>query len=267
MAIAQSPLQRNVALLHRLSVDHLTTQQLTQFRSAITAVQAISDDRGYQHWAGIHGLPLPIYCQHHTNLFLPWHRAYLYFFELALQDQVAETMFPWWDWTSPASHTVGLPGAYTAADANNAPNALFSSPINELARSQAGPTAPAATFRHHDLPIRLPTIVQINTILNLNDFLDFSKQVENVHDGIHVWVGGTMAEIPLAAYDPIFYAHHAMIDRLWYLWQLRHPTAGVPQNMLDQALPPFAMTVRQTLSTTSLGYDYAASATTTSGTP
>jgi tyrosinase len=28
-------------------------------------------------------------------------------------------------------------------------------------------------------------------------------------------VGGDMASVPSAAYDPIFYLHHANIDRLW----------------------------------------------------
>jgi hypothetical protein len=32
---------------------------------------------GWQHRAGIHGLPLPMSCQHHTELFLPGTQAYL----------------------------------------------------------------------------------------------------------------------------------------------------------------------------------------------
>jgi tyrosinase len=67
-----------------------------------------------------------------------------------------------------------------------------------------------------------------------------------------------MSDISVAAYDPIFWAHHCMIDRLWYLWQLKHPGARMPPPLIDQALPPFAMTVRQTLEITQLGYDYAA---------
>lgn len=65
--------------------------------------------------------------------------------------------------------------------------------------------------------------------------------------------------VPLAAYDPIFRAHHTMIDRLWALWQLRHPGAGPDPSMLNTALPPFSMTVAETLDITSLGYQYAAS--------
>jgi len=39
-----------------------------------------------------------------------------------------------------------------------------------------------------------------------------------------------------------------------------------PAALLDLALPPFAMTVRQTLDITHLGYDYAASTAAVTGT-
>jgi tyrosinase len=68
-----------------------------------------------------------------------------------------------------------------------------------------------------------------------------------------------MTQIAFAAYDPIFWAHHTMIDRLWRLWQLRHPGALPPAAILLDALPPFRATVRQTLDVTALGYDYATS--------
>ena len=68
-----------------------------------------------------------------------------------------------------------------------------------------------------------------------------------------------MGKIPFAAYDPIFWAHHTMIDRLWRIWQLQHPGADPDASLLDQALPPFRMTVRQTLDVAALGYDYASS--------
>ena len=86
----------------------------------------------------------------------------------------------------------------------------------------------AQTSRIEDSPWRLPTARTISWLLGLGDFLDFQQQLEQVHDDVHVWVGGTMAEIPFAAYDPLFFAHHAMVDRVWRLWQLRHPTAGMP---------------------------------------
>ena len=49
---------------------------------------------------------------------MPWHRAYLYFFELSLKDLEPTVSLPWWDWTSTAAHTNGLPAAYTEQDGN-----------------------------------------------------------------------------------------------------------------------------------------------------
>ena len=65
-----------------------------------------------------------------------------------------------------------------------------------------------------------------------------------------------MTLISVAAYDPIFWAHHAMIDRLWYLWQIA-THGGQPTSILDRALPPFPLTVRDTLDISRLGYGYA----------
>jgi tyrosinase len=70
-----------------------------------------------------------------------------------------------------------------------------------------------------------------------------------------------MGQIPWAAYDPIFWAHHTMIDRLWRLWQIRHPNPVLPASLLNQALPPFPMTVADTLDIFALGYRYAAATT------
>jgi tyrosinase len=245
-------------LSFRKNVAVLRADQLAAFRRAVAASMAVSDDRGWQHWAGLHGLPLPMYCQHHTPLFLPWHRAYLYYLELTLKEHEITATLPWWDWSAPLSHTEGLPAAYTAdTGPDEAPNPLAGADINDLAQQQGGPDSPAHTSRQPDALNRLPTLANVQQLLALGDFFDFQQQLEQVHDNMHVWVGGTMQEIPFAAYDPIFFAHHAMIDRLWRLWQLRHPTAVLPDNLLNEALPPFNITVRQTLSVTALGYDYA----------
>ena len=95
-------------------------------------------------------------------------------------------------------------------------------------------------------------------MLELRDFLDFSSALEGLHDRVHIWVGGHMSMIPFASFDPIFWAHHANIDRLWARWQLAHSPV-FPRSYLDRALPPYAMTVRQTMDIHQLGYDYASS--------
>jgi tyrosinase len=246
------------AVRHRRDAGQLTVQQLADLRSAVTAAQALQDDRGYQYWAGVHGLPLPISCVHHNHLFLPWHRAYLYLFEKELQDRVAGVTLPWWDWTADQA----LPSVFAEATlSGGVANALYDSPIQASARRDTADSEvwPVRTFRQPaQNGLRLPTVAQLEAALGNNDFFTFQTQLESLHDSVHMWVGGTMGAIPVAAYDPVFWAHHCMIDRAWYLWQLRHPATNPPATLLDHALPPFPMTVRDTLEISQLGYDYAA---------
>jgi tyrosinase len=247
-------------LRRRKSVDELTADDLAALRSAYTAMEGLSDDRGFGFWAGIHGLPLPISCKHHNPLFLPWHRAYLYLFEQALLDQSADAGLPWWDWTA----QTGVPRAYDRATLDDgSANPLASGPVTGIPATQfqqAGLPPETATFRQPDVPATLPSPQQIDDVLDAADFTDFTERIEDIHDGVHVWTGGTMSLVPLAAYDPLFWAHHTMIDRIWWLWQIKHPGADPPSNLLDLPLAPFpALTVRRTLDIATLGYDYAAS--------
>lgn len=250
----------------RVEARSMTDAGLAAFRQAIRASMDIADDRGYAKWAGVHGLPLPVSCKHRDPLFLPWHRAYLYLFEKSLQDRVPEVTLPWWDWTSIESRAEGIPRSYTEAAGNNplrrarvvidpADIALLRQTPG-LISSGANPT----TVRDPDIPANLPKDATIASILNAGSFLDFSSRLENVHGDVHGWVGGSMSRVPIAAFDPIFWAHHAMIDRLWYVWQLRHPNAPPPAVLLNRALDPFPFTVAQMLEISQLGYDYAIAA-------
>jgi tyrosinase len=266
-----SPRHPAVPIRFRRRVGELSPDQLALLRQAFAAVMELPDrdDRGYQFWAGIHGLPLPAYCQHGTPTFLPWHRAYLYFFERALRDRVPEAMLTWWDWRRPTDASPGrMPTAYTRKTVDRKPNPLFSSRVNERAIQQARRARPPIDLPDRTLrdpgratfpdgtPITLPTVADVTWVLGFSDFLEFSEQLESFHNGVHVWVGGHMGEVPLAAYDPIFWAHHTMIDRIWRRWQLKHNGSQPPASLMGEVLEPFKMTVAQTLDPTTLGYDY-----------
>ncbi len=253
----------------RPSIRGMTDEQVTQLRKSYAEMMAIDDDRGYSFFAGLHGLPLPIYCQHGTLLFLPWHRAYLYFFELAIQDRVEGVGVPWWDWTSDESHVRGIPASYaverTPQDERNplasAEYSNWPQDLVDLVRDRApgliSADDPARTVRDPDSPDELPSREAVSRTLSLMTFEDFSQSLENLHGAVHVWVGGSMSAVPAAAYDPIFWSHHSMVDRLWYLWQIGPNGVLPPENLLDVTLTPFPMTVRETLSIERLGYDYA----------
>lgn len=245
----------------RRNADHLTQGQLTTLRDAFAAVYALEDDRGYGYYAGIHGLPLPISCEnaHGTDYFLPWHRAYLYFFERALRDRVQNAGLVWWDWRTGPRHPSRLPDVFVKPA--SAANPLYSAAVPKAALQQgreAGMQVSGKTRREPAGPSGLPSGDEVEDVLSRSQFIDFSRAMEQLHNRVHGWVGGHMSMIPFAAFDPIFWAHHTMCDRIWRLWQLRHPGARPPASILDEALPPFRMTVRQTLSVSALGYDYAA---------
>jgi tyrosinase len=182
-----------------------------------------------------------------------------------MRDQEPNAMLAWWDWRTPAGEQGEVPEAYDAReDPAGDPNPLRSAEVSPEALRQGrdrGVEVDARTRRsrssQRSLP--LPTPREVRNLIEIRDFETFSNVLDSIHGGVHMWVGGHMTQIDFAAYDPIFWAHHAMVDRIWRIWQNRHGRAGPPESLWDQALEPFGMTVRQTLSVTRLGYDYAAS--------
>lgn len=262
---------------------------IAALRDAYSKMQKLMprDNRSWIYWAEVHGFNR-FDCWHHSttgpnqesqnpriysyDLFLPWHRAYLHAFDHAVRDQNPDAIQPWWDWTSAASAKTGVPTAYSE---NPGTNPLASGPTPEMTGDPA-----RRTRRFPGNPRELPSwtktkneqgdrLMAIEDLLNLSKFEDFSHQLQNIHDFVHPWVGGIspddpnlggdMGSIPVAAFDPIFYAHHTMIDRLWYLWQVKNGVDNIPPNYLNEVLAPFGATVKQVLDINALGYEYASS--------
>lgn len=51
--------------------------------------------------------------------------------------------------------------------------------------------------------------------------------MEGIHNQVHGLLGGHMASVPFAAFDPIFWLHHTNMDRLEALWQAIYPQSYV----------------------------------------
>jgi tyrosinase len=267
-----APSTRRVAVpvRHRPNVEEMTPQQVGRLRAAFRVLQTErNDDRGYQHHAGHHGLPLPPECRvaHGQPAFLPWHRAYLHRFEQALRDTGHDVMLPWWDWT----RTRTIPRAFAERQSpDGTPNPLYSARIPDLALAQglrsnepwtqALARAPDTVRAPGRPPTRLPTAGQIDYAIRTHaEYEAFRMDLEDYHGNVHMWVGGHMSSLAFSSYDPIFWAHHCMIDRLWRIWQLRHPEASFPTALRSQAMTPFNLTAGRVLDPTRLGYDYAIS--------
>lgn len=271
---------------YRVNIEAYNTDELAKLRSAYLAHQKIdyADDRGFSHIAGDHGFP-GNYCWHHqrdfrvflrARLFLPWHRAYLYHFEKKLQiiSGIPNIGIPWWDWTSDLSKGKGIPEAFSAEKIGGEANPLFSTkfPLGRTFRDPRTGISHAEVWRGDKadgldliqrlIPSRKELEEQIKT---RTDYGDFSDYLEDIHDTIHGAVGGAMSNVPSAAFDPIFWSHHAMIDRIWYKWQLEHGYNRGLENMMNLSLAPSSLIVRDTVRIAELGYEYADSLASVSG--
>ncbi|HEX6115564.1 MAG TPA: tyrosinase family protein [Solirubrobacterales bacterium] len=97
----------------------------------------------------------------------------------------------------------------------------------------------------------------------------------DLHNGVHLWVGGIEGErqgtmdLNTSLNDPVFWLHHANIDRIWQAWIEDHgeeyePAGGWPEpdENLNQAMVPFdevgqRVTPASLLDIGKLGYEYA----------
>ncbi|XP_065904893.1 uncharacterized protein [Dysidea avara] len=93
-----------------------------------------------------------------------------------------------------------------------------------------------------------------------------------LHNRVHIYVGGTMISVPASANDPIFYLHHSNVDRLYEEWLNTFSNKSFPSfqpsnfsydvdpgHNIDEYLVPFFPTVTNRdmhHRATSFGYTY-----------
>jgi tyrosinase len=248
------PATRNVTI--RKSVYDLAPDEVADLRRAFAGIAAITDNRGFQHIAGQHGVP-GYFCPHGNPDFLIWHRPYLLMLEQALQTIVPGLGLPYWDWSSPRALAEGIPAIFAEAtyvDAAGAtvPNPLFAQPISydnpdhEITVRAANPVSALARVAAQVAPAKRETTYE-----------RFRPAVESPHNGLHGWVGGTMSDPSYAAFDPIFWIHHGFIEKLFCEWQDRNPIAIGP-SIAGHSLPPFDKKAEEWWDYKKLGYKYLA---------
>jgi tyrosinase len=249
------PATRNVTV--RKSVYDLGAAEVLALRQAFAALQAIGDNRGYQYVAGLHGLP-QYYCPHGDLFFLIWHRPYVLMFEEALQAVSRGIALPYWDWTSERAQQEGLPTIF-AEQTYPEPGTgnQVANPLYKAAISYSNPNNWTETSRDPADPSSLADLAALVQSANREDhYNDFCPAAEQPHNGLHGWVGGSMALVPYAAFDPIFWAHHCFVERLFCDWQDR-TLASLPTSIAGKPLAPFNQTTDDLWDYKALGYRYA----------
>lgn len=158
---------------------------------------------------------------HGGSYFLPWHRFFLLYLENYIRDNMfARFTLPYWDWS------------FDAADAARSQIWTW----RYLGRSVQGPIA-SGPFRNSQgyylephLVTRgfnsrstgaIPPLVttdDIERFVNRENltYAEFSDAWESEHDLLHFYIGGDMESTITSTNDPVFYAHHAFVDKVWW---------------------------------------------------
>lgn len=194
-------------------------------------------------------------CQHQSWYFAPWHRGYLLALEAQVRADVinlggpATWALPYWDYFGPGNQS-NIPPAFTQQtlpDGSTNPLSVTARYGPDLDGNIYVPT-PAVVQQHPGDPnfvlgpvtqdcMSDPTYTGGDNAIPPGfggPVTDFSHQggtngglEGNPHNLVHVYVGGLatagmapslMSDPGLAALDPIFYLHHANIDRMWAVW-------------------------------------------------
>lgn len=72
--------------------------------------------------------------------------------------------------------------------------------------------------------------------LALENFSQFSLAIQRVDGLVSTDVGGTLATAS-SAWDPLYWVHHANLDRLWAIWQDCHRAADSPEGAVASVFP------------------------------
>ncbi|KAF9590617.1 hypothetical protein IFM89_035935 [Coptis chinensis] len=226
---------------------------IAKYSKAIALMKALPDDdpRSFKQQANIHcaycdgaydqiGFPDLEIQVHNSWLFFPFHRYYLYFHEKILGSLIGDPTFtlPFWNWDAPGG--MRMPTFY--ADRN--------SPLYNTLRDakHQPPTMVDLDYDLTDPKISEQAQININLSIMYRQVVSNGKtaqlflgspyragdepdpgqgSLENVpHGPVHLWCGDRtqpnqedMGNFYSAGRDPIFFAHHSNVDRMWSIWK------------------------------------------------
>jgi Common central domain of tyrosinase/Polyphenol oxidase middle domain len=192
----------------RKNVDLLSTAEINAIKVGIIKMKALPYTNPTSWWyqAAIHGTTLtdnlPSWNTCHRSgeefFFLAWHRMYVYFFERILRAKSgrADLTVPYWD--------CQINPVLNAAYRDNSPgNPLYAFRNPTINNGGALPSSIMTAY---------------TTAESFIPYYSFQTSILGPHGSLHTTVNGDMAVVSTAARDPVFWLHHANIDRMWEEW-------------------------------------------------
>ncbi|CAL4980258.1 unnamed protein product [Urochloa decumbens] len=250
---------------HRLVNDQ---EYLCKYELAVARMKALpdSDPRSFSQQWRVHcaycegaypqvGFPDREIQIHGGWLFFPWHRLYLYFHERILGKLIGDDNFalPFWNWDAREGMT--LPAIYTNEHSllyDKKRNPMHEPPVTvdlDYVCCDDDPTLPREELIEKNLKIMYRQMVS-------------NTKTKELFFGKPTWESSA----PRRAIDPVFFAHHGNVDRMWNIWKTCLPTPNTDLTCPDWLDASFLfydeearlvrVRVRDCLDTTALGYTY-----------
>ncbi len=160
--------------------------------------------------------------------FLPWHREITNRLEQLLRQVDSRLSLHYWDWTTNPRTGNGV-DLFTP-DFMGSATGEAGSPFQNFETS--GPPAPSPADPAHPkiwraVPTGATPAPTDTSIVTAGDgfppgqqYRGFRQALEQAHNNIHSWLGGTVGGNPhFAFHDPFVFLLHSNVDRLFALWQ------------------------------------------------
>jgi tyrosinase len=261
----------------RKNIDNLgpSDPMVVAYKAAVTAMKNLyttnpTDQRNWVNQALIHNN----HCPHGNWYFLPWHRAYLLYFERICRKYSGNPDFalPYWNWTSsPNVPSVFWDGTSGSCPAPCPPTSVSSSanPLFDCSRGITSSDAVSSAFVGTSV---MESILEEPNFFNFasyqavgqRDFAGYGLLEETPHNHVHGFIGGYMGAY-CSPIDPVFWTHHCMIDACWVNWNITRGNPNTNDNnwlkfplvdFVDENNNPVNIPIVDTLLFPILAYQY-----------
>ncbi|KAJ3158144.1 hypothetical protein HDU86_003096 [Geranomyces michiganensis] len=181
---------------------------------------------------------------HNLAAFLPWHRGMLSLLEFWLGSNCGWTGgVPYWDWTLDSQapqNSVVLSSRWFGGNGNpQLQNCVSNGQFTDVRTVFTNPGTSNCIHRFFNVnnrPAAGPTL--INSVAqqalmqnSRSSYASFRNNFESQpHNAVHTSLGGDMFIVTISPNDPLFYLHHANVDRMWSIWQRNNPSLALTYN-------------------------------------
>jgi len=163
---------------------------------------------------------------HNSPVLLPWHRQFVQQLQQELWKHDASVVMPYWD---------------SSLDSQNPASSVIFNYFGSSKQNDCVPDGPFANYKlafpnnrclvrgFNPTGVGMSTFVTSEALGQLvrteSDYSDFESAIEyGMHAVVHNAIGGSSGDMSYmySPNDPIFFMHHAFVDKLWYDWQILH---------------------------------------------